>query len=103
MHRACFTEIAEHKVVAIEQHSGTRSFAFRFAGEYRLVFKLYDALVNVVLYKGEEPVDLFRKSIAADWEMPLADVIKGGEQQFSSASHFYIYKKSAYASLLFFH
>jgi len=88
----CFADVYDQSVTGIEQHKGTRSFAFHFAKNYQLVFKLYDALVNVVLFKNGVPVDLFRKSITADWETPLADVIKPGEEQ-PVAKHFYIYKR----------
>lgn len=88
----CFTDVHRQSVTAVEQHKGTRSFALHFAQGYQLVFKLYDSLVNVVLYKDGTPVDLFRKSITADWETPLANVVKAGEEQ-STAQHFYIYKR----------
>lgn len=90
----CFTAIAGSRVQSVEQHLDTRSFSIHFSETFQLVFKLYDALVNVVLYEQEKPVDLFRKNIARDWETPLQEVARGGSPQLQSpAERFYIYKR----------
>ncbi|MCU0440771.1 MAG: NFACT RNA binding domain-containing protein [Bacteroidia bacterium] len=70
----CFELIWGKQPMQILQHEGNRSFSIQFDG-YEFVFKCYGALANVVLYQSSVAVDLFRKQIANDWKMTLAQAI----------------------------
>jgi hypothetical protein len=92
--QACFEAITGSWVLSIEQHSGTRSFSVHFGGEFQLVFKMYDGLVNIVLYNNGKATDMFRTGITKDWETPLLTVATGGNKvSETTAAHFYIYKR----------
>jgi predicted ribosome quality control (RQC) complex YloA/Tae2 family protein len=95
--QSCFGEITGSVVLSTDQHPGNRSFTMRFPGDQQLVFKLYDALVNVILFRHEEVTDLFRKSIANDLELRLSHVAGGGNSpEREPAEHFYIYKRNGH-------
>lgn len=63
----CFESIFNHRIDAVKLHHNNRSFEMHI-GIYKLIWKWYDALVNVLLVKGDEVEDLFRSRIRNDWE-----------------------------------
>lgn len=65
--QACFESIFNQQVIAVKPHLYNRSFLVVFSNKQSLVFKCYDALINVVLVDEEVVVDMFRDSIQNDW------------------------------------
>lgn len=64
---ACFGNIFNQQVSGVEAHLYNRSFCMTFKNGSTLIFKCYDALVNVVLVEDGEVTDMFRDSIQNDW------------------------------------
>jgi len=65
--QACFESLFGKQVTAVNPHLYNRSFVVTFDNNQSLVFKCYDALINVILVDGGEVVDMFRESIQNDW------------------------------------
>ena len=66
--QACFVNVHQQKVVKVEAHAYNRSFVMVFQNGHQLIFKCYDALVNVVEVYEQEVYDVFRESIQNDWQ-----------------------------------
>ena len=65
--QACFESIINQQVISVKPHLYNRSFLVMFSNNQSLVFKCYDALINVVLVDEDLVVDMFRESIQNDW------------------------------------
>lgn len=50
----------------VVQHRNERSFYFQLSGGYLLLFKLFGNRSNIILYQGQEAVELFQHKFAAD-------------------------------------
>jgi predicted ribosome quality control (RQC) complex YloA/Tae2 family protein len=53
----------------VVQHQNERSFYFILSGGYLLLFKLFGNRSNIILYQGEEAVELFQHKFAADADL----------------------------------
>ncbi|MBP9186866.1 MAG: DUF814 domain-containing protein [Bacteroidia bacterium] len=66
--QACFQTLFNQSIISVTSHQYNRSFSVMFSNHQTLIFKCYDALVNVVLVDEEDTVvDMFRESIQNDW------------------------------------
>lgn len=71
--RHCFESLGGLKVTAVSSHSYNRSFVIHFEGGSGLIFKCYDALINVLLLQHEQVTGMFRESIRNDREYDAAE------------------------------
>lgn len=71
-----FKDILSSQVVEVRVTENDRSFIIQFENSYTLFFKLYGNQSNIVLFKDNEAVDLFRKKIIKDKSLNLADAGK---------------------------
>lgn len=97
---ACFENLYEQQVECVESHDYNRSFALVFGSGAKLMFKCYDALINVVEVLDAEVYDVFRESIQNDWtyqekEFKVTDavIIEKLEATKADPGVFYIYKQ----------
>ncbi|AKD01862.1 NFACT RNA binding domain-containing protein [Pontibacter korlensis] len=51
------------------QHQNERSFYLKLSGGYLLLFKLFGNRSNIILYQGQEAVELFQNKFGADAEL----------------------------------
>ncbi|MES2560452.1 MAG: NFACT RNA binding domain-containing protein [Bacteroidota bacterium] len=89
----CFEAMLDKHIFSIEQHPGNRSFALHITQNCQLVFKMYDGLVNVLLFKDGKVSDMFRESISKDWELSIDTFAAKGNAEEVKANRFYIYKR----------
>lgn len=61
-----FKDLVSKPVVSVSNHSNNRSFQIDFGSNQFLVFKIYGALSNVLLYQNNEVTQLFRSGIEND-------------------------------------
>lgn len=66
-----FGEIIGQRVVSIRQFKNERSFAIRFTNDFALLFKMHGNHSNVIVFKGGEFHEGFRKNIEADKKISL--------------------------------
>ena len=69
-----FQKIIDLKVQKIRQFENERAFAIEFQDDWKLCFKMYGNRANVVLFKGEEAVSLFRKKFEKDAQTPYSEL-----------------------------
>ncbi len=98
---ACFENFYGHKVKGVEPHLYNRSFAIQFDNGAQLIFKCYDALINVIALENGEVSDVFRESIQNDWtydeaEFSVADqhIIARLDAVSICEGTFYVYKNA---------
>jgi predicted ribosome quality control (RQC) complex YloA/Tae2 family protein len=70
-----FKELIGLPIIAVNPHANNRSFEMCFEKEYLLLFKLYGALSNILLWRQEKVLQLFRPSIINDRATTLIDLI----------------------------
>lgn len=58
-------------VEGITQYTNERSFSLDLSEGYRLLFKMHGNRANVVLFKGDEAIQLFRNHLTTDAEIDL--------------------------------
>jgi predicted ribosome quality control (RQC) complex YloA/Tae2 family protein len=97
--QSCFQSLINQEVLEIKVHSFNRSFSIYFNNKAQLIFKCYDALINVILVENEEVVDLFRENIQKDWkytkeefEETNQDFIKKLDAETCQEGTFWIYQ-----------
>lgn len=66
--QAVFVNVHSQPIQQIIAHTYNRSFEIQFENHHRLIFKCYDALINVVEVLNDEVYDVFRESIQNDWQ-----------------------------------
>lgn len=98
--QACFESLFGSGVVGVEAHPFNRSFSVKFTNGSQLIFKCYDALINVVLLENGEITDVFRESIQNDWvyreeEFHITDpvVISRLQNKMPAPGHFYVVRE----------
>jgi len=70
-HYKWFSELNERKIVSVIQHSFNRSFQVNFTDDFILVFKLYDHLSNIILFRNEKVIAHFRVNIRNDARLKI--------------------------------
>jgi len=66
-----FGEIIGMKVIHIRQFKNERSFSIQFENQYELLFKLHGRHSNIILFKNDELLTLFKNNIAKDQLLDL--------------------------------
>lgn len=66
-----FKDIVEKKIERIDSHQMNRSFSFVLENQLTLVFKCYQNNGNILLFKKEQLLEVFRKKIEKDLSLPL--------------------------------
>ncbi len=64
----CFINLFNKKISHVEMHPANRSFAIHFGIKHQLIFKCYNALINVIEVENNKVVDVFRDAIQKDWQ-----------------------------------
>ncbi len=67
-----FSELLNRPVIGVRQFLNERAFALLFDDDWALLFKLYGNRSNLVLFHGDEAVDLFNTKLAADENLKLS-------------------------------
>lgn len=66
-----FEEIIGLRVTGVRQFTNERSFALRLPDNRDVVFKMHANRSNIVIFEKETAKDLFRKNLAADFNLQL--------------------------------
>jgi predicted ribosome quality control (RQC) complex YloA/Tae2 family protein len=90
----CFEGCLNQPVLTVHQHLFNRSFALEFPDRKQIVFKLYDGLVNLLMFEGDVVVDLFRKNITNDWELKGSAFEGKNPQEMIANEGFYLYERT---------
>jgi predicted ribosome quality control (RQC) complex YloA/Tae2 family protein len=69
-----FNEILMNKVIGIKQFENERSFSIELEESYQLVFKMHGNRSNLILYRDDKAISLFRNHLQADLEISLTDL-----------------------------
>ncbi|MCX2742417.1 NFACT RNA binding domain-containing protein [Mangrovivirga sp. M17] len=69
-----FTELLDKKVVGVSEIRNERAFTIDFTDGFRLLFKLFGNRSNILLFKEEELISLFRNDLQADKDLNLNDL-----------------------------
>jgi predicted ribosome quality control (RQC) complex YloA/Tae2 family protein len=89
----CFEDIIGQSVQGIEQHPNNRSFSLSFGDKTQLVFKLYDGLVNILLFEEGVVTDMFRKNIGNDWDLSIQSFEAKAVPEMPVVKGFFVYKR----------
>lgn len=71
-------------VLDVVQHQNERSFYLVLSGGYLLLFKLFGNRSNIILYQGEEAVELFQHKFAADADLSPLQMNRPLQQNFAA-------------------
>lgn len=66
-----FPEIVMKPVAGIRQFNNERSFGLQLGDDFVLIFKMHGNQANVVLFKGQHVVGMFRNNLASDRELEV--------------------------------
>ena len=69
-----FDKLIGHRVTGITQINNERSFILELTESHRLLFKMHGNRANVVLFKSEEPIELFRNHLITDEAIKLSEL-----------------------------
>ena len=69
-----FQPIIGCTVVGVRQFMNERAFALELSNNLKLVFKLFGNRSNIVLYEGDDAIDLFRKRFTKDADKKYNDL-----------------------------
>ncbi len=69
-----FESLIGQRVEKIIQFTNERSFAIEFSNSYKMLFKMHGNRANLVLFRNEKSVALFRNHLIADSEINLNEL-----------------------------
>jgi len=69
-----FNEMLMQPVLGVRQYQNERSFSIQLENSCSLLFKMHGNRSNVIFFKNEIAVSLFRNHLAADKEIKLSDL-----------------------------
>lgn len=75
-----FDIIIGKKVLKVEASNNDRSLAVVLEDDFTILFKMYGNRSNVVVFQGNDVIDLFHKKLQNDWDLHLSDIPKNIEQ-----------------------
>lgn len=61
-----FQDVIRKKIRDVIQIDNDRSFYFDFGEDYRLLFKMHGNKANIILFKGDKAVEIFRRELKQD-------------------------------------
>lgn len=79
-----FKEIISLAVEGVQVNQNDRSFSILLENSFRLLFKLYGGQSNVLLFKGEKVIELFRKKLVRDRNFDLKAIEKDVDYSYTS-------------------
>ncbi|MFN3315664.1 MAG: hypothetical protein ACK40K_02545, partial [Raineya sp.] len=79
-----FEVVIGKKIIAVSVIENDRSLAFSLQDEFTLLFKMYGNRANILLFKGDNVVDIFHKKLQNDWELKLSSLPKRISQTFEN-------------------
>lgn len=79
-----FKEINGLRVERVQQFLNERAFALYFENNFTLLFKMYGNRSNIVLFEGEEVLDLFHNKLVVDNNLSLQTLDRPIEQSFEA-------------------
>jgi predicted ribosome quality control (RQC) complex YloA/Tae2 family protein len=85
-----FQEVELKKVVQVRQFSNERSFAFELESRFTLLFKMHGNLSNLVLFREEEVIGIFRNQFLEDFTIKLSELdrtIDWSKESFVANNH----------------
>ncbi|MEM9389460.1 MAG: NFACT RNA binding domain-containing protein [Bacteroidota bacterium] len=77
-----FTDIKNRAVQKITQFKNERCFSVEFNDDYRLLFKMHGNRSNLILFKNQKIIEVFRKSLKNDFEISLDTLDREIDQTF---------------------
>jgi hypothetical protein len=66
-----FDEVRNQAVSKTFCFQNNRAFYIAFRNDYKLVFKLFGNRSNIILFKEDRPLKVFKHSLKNDWELKL--------------------------------
>ena len=75
-----FEDLLHKRVVEVNQVLNDRSFSIQFEDDYQLLFKLHGNRSNLILFKDDELVSLFKKKIIKDLELTPSSLYRSIDQ-----------------------
>lgn len=69
-----FNEILMKKVKRIRQFENERSFSIEFEESYQLLFKMHGNRSNLILFRDDKAISIFRNHLLADLEISLSEL-----------------------------
>ncbi len=102
-----FNEVLMKQVITITQYENERSFSIQLEDDYSLLFKMHGNRSNVALFRGDQPINVFRNHLASDREIKLSTLhrsIGWDQQSFNQhrtnlSSHYFTFGKWAWVWL----
>lgn len=64
-----FEDLIEKKVIDVQVFDFERSFQIRFENQESLIFKMHARRANILHARQNKIVDIFRKTLASDWDL----------------------------------
>lgn len=102
-----FNEVLMKQVITIIQYENERSFSIQLEDNYSLLFKMHGNRSNIVLFRDDQPINIFRNHLTSDREMKLSSLhrsISWDQQSFNQhrtnlSSHYFTFGKWAWVWL----
>jgi predicted ribosome quality control (RQC) complex YloA/Tae2 family protein len=69
-----FNDVLMKKVLDVRQFENERSFSVQLEDSYSLLFKMHGNRSNVILFKGDDAISLFRNHQVADKDLILSEL-----------------------------
>ncbi|MGK7393456.1 MAG: NFACT RNA binding domain-containing protein [Candidatus Cyclobacteriaceae bacterium M3_2C_046] len=89
-----FPELIGQKVTKVVQYQNERSFSLQFTGHYTLLFKMYGNRSNIILFRDDEVVHLFKKRMVKDLKLEPEQLDRPLDHSYSAfEQHDFDYKK----------
>jgi predicted ribosome quality control (RQC) complex YloA/Tae2 family protein len=79
-----FPEVVGSQVLRVHQYVNERAFILYFDNGYSLLFKLYGARSNILLYRENEVLSLFRTKLVKDKGLNLLELDRPIEQSYDA-------------------
>ena len=79
-----FKELQGAVIEDVVQHLNERSFHLRLSNDFILLFKLFGNRSNIVLFQGEDPLQVFHKKFSADMELNPLQMDRPIRQNFNA-------------------
>ncbi len=76
LYKPQFTEIKGLAINDVQVHAFERSFHIDFEGDFKLVFKCHGRKSNVILFHGNEQLDMFRLQLEKDADLGMQDIYR---------------------------
>ncbi|TAG52178.1 MAG: DUF814 domain-containing protein [Cytophagales bacterium] len=75
-----FNDLLNLKVIALEQHQSERSFHLVFENDFKLMFKLHGKNSNLIYFKNNKLIDIFKHNLERDYSLKINDFIIDNEK-----------------------